>query len=55
VSESDTEVILAAYDYWKVECLTKFNGMWAFSIYDIENNKLFFARDRFGIKPLYYK
>lgn len=55
VSESDTEVILAAYDYWKEECLTKFNGMWAFSIYDIENNKLFFARDRFGIKPLYYK
>jgi asparagine synthase (glutamine-hydrolysing) len=53
-SETDTEVILAAYDYWKEQCLDKFNGMFAFIIYDSKNNTVFIARDRFGIKPLYY-
>jgi asparagine synthase (glutamine-hydrolysing) len=54
VSHSDTEVILAAYDYWGEECLSKFNGMWALAIYDTNSHNLFFARDRFGVKPLYY-
>lgn len=53
-SNSDTEVIMAAYDHWRHEALNKFNGMWAFAIYDMYNNKIFMTRDRFGIKPLYY-
>lgn len=54
-SETDTEVVMAAYDNWGVESLNKFNGMWSFVILDKKLNQLFFARDRFGIKPLYYK
>jgi asparagine synthase (glutamine-hydrolysing) len=54
-SDSDTEVILAAYDYWGFECFSKFNGMWAFALHDIQKNIVVFSRDRFGIKPLYYK
>ncbi len=54
VSHSDTEVILAAYDFWGEQCLSRFNGMWAFAIYDRQKNNLFFARDRFGVKPFYY-
>ena len=53
-SNSDTEVILAAYDAWGIECQNKFNGMWAFAIYDNKNGTIFLSRDRFGIKPLYY-
>ena len=53
-SESDTEVILAAYMHWKENCLYRFNGMWAFMIWDSVENTLFLSRDRFGIKPLYY-
>ncbi len=53
-SDSDTEVILASYLQWGDACLGKFNGMWAFAIWDNENKELFLARDRFGIKPLYY-
>lgn len=53
-SETDTEVILASYDRWGVDCLNKFNGMWAFVLYDRQEKKYFIARDRFGIKPLYY-
>lgn len=53
-SHTDTEVIMAAYDRWGVECLKKFNGMWAFCIYDRHSQKVFISRDRFGIKPLYY-
>ena len=53
-SNTDTEVILYAYDKWKEKCLEKFNGMFAFCIYDIKKKELFLARDRFGIKPLYY-
>lgn len=53
-SESDTEVILAAYDFWGKDCLKKFNGMWAFAIWDDFKKKLFLSRDRFGVKPLHY-
>lgn len=51
---TDTEVVLAAYQEWDEDCLNRFNGMFAFVIYDIQNNKIFGARDRFGIKPFYY-
>ncbi len=54
ISESDTEVILAAYQEWGQGCLNKFNGMFAFVIYDTLKNIIFAARDRFGVKPLYY-
>jgi asparagine synthase (glutamine-hydrolysing) len=54
ISHTDTEVILAAYSQWGVECLNRFRGMWSFAIYDNENKEIFVARDRFGIKPLYY-
>jgi asparagine synthase (glutamine-hydrolysing) len=53
-SQTDTEVILAAYVQWGSDCLDKFNGMWAFAIWDDQEETLFLARDRFGIKPLYY-
>ena len=53
-SQSDTEVILAAYDRWKEECLQRFDGMFAFAIWDEKEQKLFAARDRFGEKPFYY-
>jgi asparagine synthase (glutamine-hydrolysing) len=51
---SDTEVILAAFQKWGAACLSRFNGMWAFAIFDREKNSLFLARDRFGVKPLYF-
>jgi asparagine synthase (glutamine-hydrolysing) len=53
-TQSDTEVILKSYKQWGEECLHRFNGMWAFVIYDTENRKIFGARDRFGIKPFFY-
>ncbi|MDO4965122.1 MAG: asparagine synthase (glutamine-hydrolyzing) [Lachnospiraceae bacterium] len=53
-SESDSEVLLAAYDKWQEKCLNKFNGMWAFAIWDRDKERLFVSRDRFGIKPFYY-
>lgn len=53
-SHTDTEVIMASYDFWGVECLKRFNGMWAFVIYDKLKNKYFMSRDRFGKKPFYY-
>lgn len=52
--KSDTEVVLNAYIQWGENCLDKFNGMFAFVIYNKTSNLLFIARDRFGIKPLYY-
>lgn len=54
LSHSDTEIILASYMEWGTECLSRFNGMFAFIIYDSLEQKIFVARDRFGIKPLYY-
>ena len=53
-SNTDTEVIMASYDYWGIDCVKKFNGMWAFVIYDRQKGKFFISKDRFGIKPLYY-
>ena len=53
-TQTDTEVILAAYDCWGESCVKRFNGMWSFVIYDKERNKLFASRDRFGVKPFYY-
>jgi asparagine synthase (glutamine-hydrolysing) len=54
-TQTDTEVILAAYAQWGEGCLRRFNGMWAFAIWDRVERRLFLARDRFGIKPLYYR
>lgn len=53
-THTDTEVILASYDCWGVDCLQRFNGMWAFVIYDGLNDRFFMSRDRFGKKPFYY-
>ena len=50
----DTEVLVRAYQHWGEDCVNRFNGMWAFAIYDEEINKLFCSRDRFGIKPFNY-
>lgn len=54
ISNTDTEVILNAYQEWGVDCLSRFNGMWAFAIWNRKEKRLFCARDRFGIKPFYY-
>jgi len=53
-TRTDSEVLLHAYIQWEESCLDRLNGMWAFVIYDTRNNTIFGARDRFGIKPLYY-
>lgn len=53
-STSDTEVILAAYLEWGIDCVKRFNGMWAFILFDQSKQVLFICRDRFGVKPLYY-
>jgi asparagine synthase (glutamine-hydrolysing) len=54
-SATDTEVILAAYREWGESCVERFNGMWAFAIWDATRKRLFASRDRFGIKPFYYR
>ncbi len=54
ISATDTEVIINAYKQWGVDCLQKFNGMWAFCLYDKKKQILFCSRDRFGVKPFYY-
>lgn len=53
-TESDTEVLLAAYHQWKEQCLNRLRGMWAFAIWNEDDKTLFLARDRFGEKPLFY-
>jgi len=54
ISKTDTEVILHGYEEWGIEILKKLDGMFAFALFDKEKNKLILARDRLGIKPLYY-
>ncbi len=53
-SNSDTEVVVKAYMAWGKNCQNKFNGMWAFVIWDNVNKSMWISRDRFGVKPLYY-
>src|SRR5262245_1964555 len=52
-SDTDTEVILAAYDHEGPACLSRFNGMWAFALWDRRERTVFLSRDRFGVKPLF--
>ena len=52
-TDGDTETILAAWQKWGVDCLSRLDGMFAFALYDIDRRQLFLARDRFGVKPLY--
>jgi asparagine synthase (glutamine-hydrolysing) len=54
-SATDTEVILAAYREWGERCVERFNGMWAFALWDGARRRLFASRDRFGVKPFYYR
>jgi asparagine synthase (glutamine-hydrolysing) len=53
-TQSDTEVIPAAYDCWGIECLNKFDGMFALALWDAKREQMLIARDRFGEKPLFY-
>lgn len=53
-SRSDTEVVLRAYEEWGAACVHRFNGMFAFAVWDARTNELLLARDKFGVKPLYY-
>src|SRR5947209_9462281 len=55
VTNSDTEVVIHAYQEWGPECVTRFRGMFAFAIADFGKRVLFLARDQLGIKPLYYR
>ncbi len=53
-TKSDTEVVLQSWIHWQEECLSKFNGAFAFAIYDTQETSLFLARDRYGKRPLFY-
>lgn len=53
-NNTDTEVIIEAYRHWGKDCVTRFNGMWAFVLLDKKENVLFGSRDRMGVKPFYY-
>jgi len=54
-SGTDTEVVLRAFEEWGADCVSRFNGMWAFAIWDSERRELFASRDRMGVKPFYYR
>ena len=54
LTQTDSEVITAGYAVWGASCVRRFNGMWAFAVFDQRENTLFLSRDRFGKKPLYY-
>ncbi len=53
-TESDSEVLLQAYQQWGADCFSRFNGMWALALIDLNKRKIILSRDRFGKKPLYY-
>lgn len=53
-SSTDSEVIIHAYEQYGIECLSRFNGMWAFALWDRKKQRFFCARDRLGVKPFYY-
>lgn len=54
MTNSDTEVVIKAYEQWGTECQNRFNGMWAFALWDSREKRLLLSRDRIGEKPLYY-
>ena len=54
ISDTDTEVIIHAYEEWGIDCINKFCGMFSFGLWDARQKSLFLVRDRLGIKPLYY-
>lgn len=54
-SDSDTEVVAFAHHFWGSDCVLRFNGMWAFAIWDTDKRELFVSRDRFGVKPLHFR
>lgn len=53
-TQTDTEVVLQSYLAWGADCVSRFNGMWSFVLFDVRQNRLFGSRDRVGVKPLYY-
>ncbi len=53
-TNSDTEVIVKAFQHWEEKCVSHFNGMWSFAIYDRQKDLVFCSRDRFGVKPFYF-
>ena len=54
LGHSDTEVVLHSYAQWKEDCVHRFNGIFAFAVWEEEERRLFLARDRIGVKPLFY-
>jgi asparagine synthase (glutamine-hydrolysing) len=54
-TQSDTEVIVRAYEQWGDDCVRRFNGMWALALWDGRKQRLLCSRDRFGVKPFYYR